>query len=288
MLQQWLNFFEKLSSFYIQRFMYPLYEKYQNHFTNLCDSLCLFFEGYAFARNLYSQITTKWGQTATQGVVQSFQHRQNLWNPSVIQNVWQHFIEKVPKPNPKVNPLAPRGTQYGNNKQTRQFSLLEVVNYTPAIQKQSLTQFINNLIQNGDILVAYGLLTLINGISDKITSFFLRDFLEIIQYCVFPDEREILAQPIDTHVKEVVNQLTQTCNLRINLTTDLSFKLFIVSSARQFKLNPRNINMGMWYFRSQILNRGRLNFPQQLSESLNLCQTHHQKLPTDIQQVCQC
>jgi hypothetical protein len=48
-IQQWLRFFEQVSSFY-KAGMSLSWEKYPNHDTDIWDSLCIFCESYAFER----------------------------------------------------------------------------------------------------------------------------------------------------------------------------------------------------------------------------------------------
>lgn len=287
-LQKWLQFFERISCFYIHRFMNPLWNnQYRNHLNNLQDSICLFLAGYAFERNLNPQTRNRWAQIAVQSVQQAFNQHNGRWNSQIISQVWNTFNNQISKSNAKANPLAPRGTPCGGNRSTNQLSFLEAINLVPTIINSSFTEFIRQQISHGNFLLVYGYLTQINGINDKIASFFLRDFLEVFQIEIYPDEREILAQPVDTHVREVINKLNNLLKLGLPLVKDLEFKVFIVSNARRFRLNPRKINMGMWYFRSQVLNGGRVQFPT-LNKALNLCNNHRRTLPVNIRNVCQC
>jgi len=290
-LGNWFQFFEKISCFYAHKLMNPLWDnkEYKNHLNDLQESICLFLEGYAFERNLNPQTRNRWSKAAVNAVQRAFSQHEEKWDPQIIKQVWDNFKSQIANPNPKVNPLAPRGVPY-KNKSTNQLSFLEAIDSTPAIKNSSFTRYMKQQISQDNILLIYGFLTRINGISDKISSFFLRDLVEIFGIKIYPDEREILFQPIDTHVRKIIKSMNESINLDLLLVTDLEFKVFIVSNARIFGLNPRKINMGMWYFRSQILEGDKKPFPGTLTESEKLCEKY--KITEGIikisKDVCEC
>ena len=87
-LQYRFQFFERISCFYICRFMNLLWRnKYRNHLNDLQDSICLFLEGYEFERNLNSRTRNNWAQAAVQSVQQAFNQHNGRWNPQIIHQV---------------------------------------------------------------------------------------------------------------------------------------------------------------------------------------------------------
>ena len=103
-----------------------------------------------------------------------------------------------------------------------------------------------------EVKEAYKKIREINGIGQKIASFYLRDLKEY--HALKGEEVEIkkedrwYLQPIDIWVRRIINESEQ--DKRIN---DKKIAEKIVNISLDNKLNPERVNMGMWFFGANII-----------------------------------
>ena len=84
---------------------------------------------------------------------------------------------------------------------------------------------------------------------DKIVSFFLRDLIDITNINLTNQTKDRhLLQPIDIWVRRTIQLLTNDQNM-----ADNQIREWIVQESVKFNLNSERVNMGIWFFCSQIV-----------------------------------
>jgi len=120
------------------------------------------------------------------------------------------------------------------------------------IQSNSLSTYLQHkIVEDKDIKKAFYLLNSIQGVGDKIASFFLRDLVDVYKITLNGINNRHLLQPVDTWVERTVKILITDQGMNKSQVAK-----WIVCHSK----SPELVNMGIWYFGSQIAISGyRLN-----------------------------
>lgn len=239
-----LYLFQNISCLYKRKYLFPLWNKYPNYSTDIWDSLAIFLEGYAFER----QGTRPDFFHAGVDALISCKHQTNgLFNGNIVNMIWREFSTLLnnQRLNEKNNPLYPSNLNQSNSSKR---SLIEVILDKIGPRNTSIIAFITTeIVSNNDILPTFNLIKEIRGINNKISSFFLRDLVEIMQIPLNGIRNRQLLQPIDIWVRRTVKILSNNPNLN-----DQQIATWIVDNSLSNNLNPEQVNMGIWFFSSQI------------------------------------
>jgi len=248
-IQKWLQFFNNVSCFYREMFLLPLWNKYPNHTNNIWHSLAIFLEGYAFERQGKNP---DYPYAAVDALFYSMEQNNNIFNRQIINLMWDRFSELLnnqnlnQRNNPIYPSINPDNLRIGNER----FSLVEVVIDENIIPQNTLATYVRNLInQTHNIQTPFNILTMIRGIGPKIASFYLRDLVYIMNIDLANIQNRTLLQPIDTWVKRTVEILTND----ENMNNRQQIAEWVVSNCLENNINPERVNMGMWFFCSQIV-----------------------------------
>lgn len=282
-VQQWLRFFEQVSC-YCKQGVLLLWKKYPNHTTDIWDSLAIFLEGYAFERQGRKPDYSHAGVDALLGYRRK--HNGNM-SKNIAKDIWRRFSELLNNQelNYQNNPLCPQGMEYTKNykeeKSIRNYttskpSIMEVVFDDMIPQKLSFTNYFRKKITE-NIQDAHNSLKTIQGTGDKIASLFLRDLAYIMEINLSETQNRRLLQPIDIWVARTVISLAgsgfsrlkeKIKNVRsLNNKSKAGLADWIIDKSGRNAVNPEMVNMGIWYFCSQIAISGyRLN---RVLENLN-------------------
>ena len=272
-VQQWLRFFEQVGCFYKQG-MLLLWKEYPNHTTDIWDSLAIFLEGYAFERQGRKP---DYSHAAVDALLKYKQEHNGNMDESIVKDIWKRFSKLLNKQklNEQNNPLCPRGTKYSKKYKgvektytTSQPSVIQIVSDTKDIQNKSFTTNLKDEIVKNDIKRVFDLLKSINGVGEKITSFFLRDLAHIMEIDLSKSQNRHLLQPIDIWVARTVISLdkdkfsklkkkvktgrSSNNKDKLNNNDKKDLANWIVDESNQNNVNPELVNMGIWYFCSQI------------------------------------
>lgn len=113
----------------------------------------------------------------------------------------------------------------------------------------TLTTYLADLIERNEIQEAHKFLKKIRGAGDKIASLFLRDLVNVMGINLTNQTKDRhLLQPIDIWVRRTIQLLTNDQNM-----ADNQIREWIVQESVKFNLNPERVNMGIWFFCSQIV-----------------------------------
>jgi len=250
-IQKWFQLFEDVSCFYREIFMLPLWKKYPNHATDIWDSLGIFLEGYAFERQGRSP---DYAHAAVDALF-SCKKDNGTFNQNVIVNIFQKFCQLLNNQNLNINNncLNPKQNSQQNN------SVIQVVLNKIMKSNLTLTSYLIKLInESNDIKPAFDLLISIRGIGDKIASFYLRDLIDAMNITLSNQTNQTnqiqnrnLLQPIDVWVERTVKFLYNLYNNQ-NISKN-QIANWIVETSCQNNVNPERINMGIWFFCSNIV-----------------------------------
>ena len=274
-IQQWFQFFQNVSCFYREMFMLPLWNKYPHHTTDIWDSLGVFLEGYAFERQ---GRRPDFFHAAVDSLLYCKQQNNGNLNQIVVNNIWQQFslLLNNQSLNIKNNCLYPAQSARQKN------SVIQVVlNNVTTQPNYTLTTYLIELInQNNNIQPAFNLLISIRGIGDKIASFYLRDLVDVMNINLGQIQNRNLLQPIDVWVERTIKILSNNQNMNKNQITN-----WIVQISNQNNVNPERINMGIWFFCSNIVrSEYRLNATLR---DLNNAQNLVNDFRNSVRNVCQ-
>jgi hypothetical protein len=223
-----LNFFSKISECYINRFLTIDINRFIND-SNY--ALKMFLNSYAFARagapNGYRIAAIK----SVSSLESSDSTDTTLWK------AFHHFYGG--KVNINVNPCADR-----------------------KISKLNFSS-IARIISNGDFSNAFSQLQL-RGIGPKIRSLFIRDIAYLTKVdcsSSFDIKQYFYAQPIDTWVRQTINLLDSETplaevpfdNCYLLNRDDFGRALKLTSMCIASATSPLRVNMGIWYFCSQVV-----------------------------------
>ena len=272
-VQQWLRFFEQVGCFYKQG-MLLLWKEYPNHTTDIWDSLAIFLEGYAFERQGRKP---DYSHAAVDALLEyKREHNGNMSN-NITEDIWSRFSNLLngQKLNCQNNPLCPNGTFYRRKENTCKTSKLSVIQIVS--NKSFTTYFKDNIVKDKDIESVFDLLKSIQGVSEKIASLFLRDLAYIMEIDLSKTQNRHLLQPIDIWVARTVISLDKNefsylkekirNGRSLNNKDKLKLAEWIVRQSGRNAANPELVNMGIWYFCSQIaISKYRLN---RVLENLN-------------------
>jgi len=177
-----LRFFEQVSCF-CKEAMFLSWKKYPNHTTDIWDSLAIFLEGYAFERQGRKPDYFHAAVDALLGYKR--EHNGNMSN-NIAKDIWSRFSKSLNgrKLNHQNNPLCPKKTCYQRKEKTcktTQHSVVQLVSDDKNIQNKSFTTYLQHKIVEDDIKGVFDLLKSIQGVSEKITSLFLRDLAHIME-----------------------------------------------------------------------------------------------------------
>lgn len=278
-VQQWLRFFEQVSCFNKQGMILLWNNEYPNHTTDIWDSLAIFLEGYAFERQGRKPDYFHAAVDALLGYKR--EHNGNMSN-NIAEDIWSRFSNFLngQKLNCQNNPLCPNGTSYRrkeNTCKTSKLSVIQIVSNKINTQSNSLTTYLKDKIVKDDIKRVFDLLKSIQGVSDKIASLFLRDLAYIMEIDLSKTQNRHLLQPIDIWVARTVMSLDENefsylkekikNGRSLNNKDKVKLAEWIVRQSEGNAANPELVNMGIWYFCSQIaISRYRLN---RVLENLN-------------------
>lgn len=238
--QQRLQFFENVSCFYRHMLMFPLWNKYSNYQNNICDSLSIFLEGYAFERQ---GRRPDYFHAAVDSLIHCIQ--QKTLNANCI---WNRFKQSLNNQNlnHRNNPLYPSNNPDNVLNISNKLSIIEAIaNFRDS---NTLSTYIQNLIMQGNAITqSFNFLRSIRGIGEKIASFYLRDLAVVINLNLINVQSRELLQPIDVWVERTVKLLTGNQNMN-----RMQVANWVVKNAIQYSLNPEYINMGIWFFCASI------------------------------------
>lgn len=249
-IKKWLKFFEQVSCFYREMFMLPLWNKYSNYNTDIWDSLSIFLEGYAFERKgrrpdyLYAGVDA---------LLYCKQQNNNNFTQVVINMIWQQFSQLLnnQRLNPKNNPLYPSTNPNKLQRLDNKLSIIEFVIKHKIVEKNlTFASYLQNQIKNTrDIQNVFKLITNIRGIGGKIASFYLRDLVDVIRIDLSNVENRLFLQPVDVWVERTLRILSKKSQLNRREVADW----IVTNSLSSDNVNPEHVNMGIWFFCSQII-----------------------------------
>lgn len=240
-------FFEKVSCFYRQMLMIPLWCNHPNHRTDAWDSLAVLLEGYAFERQ---GRRPDYFFAAVDSLLDCRRQNNGLLSVQTVAHLWQTFSERLNNANlnPKNNPLYPSTNPDNIQGVGNSRSLLEVV-LDNDLQQVSFTDYLQSQIQqNSNVLQAFELTSSVRGIGPKIASFFLRDVVVTYEVDLSSVQNRSLLQPIDVWVQRTVSRLADIAPNQKQAIAE-----WIVNASLEHKVNPELVNMGVWFFCSTIV-----------------------------------
>lgn len=282
-VENFLKLCTKVSQFYIKRSLrhieteFPSLQNDQNPIQ--WEALKFFLDGYAFERQGRSP-------DYAPAAVDTITDFQSCDIAEVkAKDIWDNFANRLKqegdkqKVNERNNPLCPKGTRYtdknGRQHETNQPSVIELLQQkTFPDAGKNLVVFAKNFIDNNQIRDAHDELKKINGIGDKIASFFLRDI------AVFSDKKisdnnedRYLLQPIDTWIRYSVYLCQPSLGEKQSEKIDRERARFIVNSVTE----SEEANQGIWYFCSQVANSSRYKVRRSFenTEYMNSLITEH-------------
>jgi len=290
-VQQWLRFFEQVSCFHKEAMFLP-WNEYSNHTTDIWDSLAIFLEGYAFERQGRKP---DYFHAAVDALLDYKKDNGDLNQNDAADKIWNRFSNLLNGQNLNYqnNPLCLQGTNYPKKYKgvektytTTQPSVIQIVSDNKDIQNKSFTTYLKDEIVKDDIKRAFDLLKSIQGVSEKITSLFLRDLAHIMEIDLSKTQNRHLLQPIDIWVARTVISLGENefsylkekikNGRSLNNKDKVELAKWIVRQSEENAANPELVNMGIWYFCSQIaISRYRLDrVLKDLSRATNLAHKH--------------
>lgn len=244
-IKHWLRFFEQVSCFHLHRFVIPLWNKWPNHASDIWESLAIFIEAYAFERQGRDPDYPQAGLDAL-----LFCKQENIvFNQCVAYTIWQKFSQLLNGQglNRKGNPLYPSGNPDNLTGISNMPSIIEAILLNNMLQKNlTLSSYLyNQILQSQDVQSSFELIRSIRGIGDKIASLYLRDFVVVMGVNLACIKNRQLLQPIDIWVRRTVEILSDN--------KQQAASNWIVDNSISYNINPERVNMGIWFFCSQII-----------------------------------
>lgn len=278
-VQQWLRFFEQVSCC-CKEGMFLSWRKYPKHDADIWDSLAIFLESYAFERQGRKP---DYSHAAVDALLDYKKGNGDLNQNDAADKIWNHFSNSLngQKLNHQNNPLCPKKTSYQRKEKipkTSQPSVIQIVSNNEDIQNKSFTTYLQHkIVKDKDIKNVFGLLMSIQGVGDKIASLFLRDLACIMEIDLSKTQNRHRLQPIDIWVARTVISLAENefskldekikNGRSLNNKDKVKLAEWIVHQSEVNAAKPELVNMGIWYFCSQIsISRYRLN---RVLENLN-------------------
>lgn len=238
-IEQWFKFFEYTGNIYAARYMYPVWNAYPKYYEDVWDSLCIFLEGYAFERQGASP---NYHHAAIDSLLKYKKINEQLKSNEAPKKIWENFCKILN--NDKLNEL--RNPLLFCNSEKSPYSVITIAK---TFEEQTFSEYFATQIKNDKIKDAHNKLKEIRGVNDKIASFYLRDLVCIkqIDLSKINNNRDLL-QPIDTWVKETCKDLFNNNNIKKTQLAECITKISL-----KFEINPEKVNMGMWFFGSNIV-----------------------------------
>jgi len=247
---------EKLAYLYQHRFLEETRRACPGYGTDPWDSLRFFLMSYAFERQGRAN---DYAPAAADVVAEM--RGQPVTQESASQ-VWEMFRARLGDQglNAANNPLCPCGFTYarrykGKTRQARVSGISAVELVAGDVEGQCLVTWARDLVQAGEVAGVHGMLTKVNGVSNKITSFFLRDVASM--FGITPEDRRTLLQPIDRWVRFVARALAGDDSL-----SDARCASFLVENSPA----PERANQGIWYFCARIAESSQYRVSQSLDD----------------------
>lgn len=278
-MEKILKKFEGIGNAFLAKYVKPEYEEIigmgrRNNWEEWKTGL-LFFVGYSFERQ---GRPPDWAHIAKDIIEEKLRKINNI-NVLNEEDIWERFRKKWTKLgkfdgktedkigfNERLNPLAVKKQIRGRDKGTSDkkqelFSVIEFIKEKLKDYDYDIVKFAKRKLAEGKVKEAWEELKKIQGVGDKIASFFLRDVAvvfekEIELNNIESKERKYL-QPIDIWVKRCCNYLYKLESKAFNDTVKiLDYQHYVVECCmdnRMYIINPEKVNMGMWLFSSQIV-----------------------------------
>ena len=240
-----LSRLEDLAELYTIRNQLPVWQDNANRPDEPWGAVRLFLQGYAFERQGASPDYAVVAAEAIDDV------RGEQIGKDDAAAVWAAFERRLDgeKPNYANNPLCPKDTRYvrhylGNEKRSTvaKISAIELAAALP----QTLVAWARAEVNQECVRRAHEELCQVNGVGDKIASFFLRDVATY--YGLAPRHERYLLQPVDVWVRWVARILADD-----NGMGDAECAQFITHNAA----NPERANQGMWYYCAVVCHSSR-------------------------------
>lgn len=160
--------------------------------------------------------------------------------------------------NHACNPMCPKDTKHERGGETVRTSQLSIVQFVLAEgQARNLVAWARERLHEDDAVSAHADLCRVQGVGDKIASFFLRDVATM--YDIHVTAHRHLLQPIDVWVERCTLVL---CGSAPSAAEDCARA--IVTLATEAEVCPESVNQGMWYFATQVCHSSRYAFEQKL------------------------
>jgi hypothetical protein len=234
-VQRFLNLFAAIGELYQTNDSDPTWDKYPQALSNRAQSLAVFLDGYAFER---SGRPPKFSVIAARIIAQK---RSDDLDPT---SVWSEFsLEFGGKGiNPKVNPLAPKGTEFRHKGATLRTTGLSVIELERTLGKPLAKWVVDNLLNTPKIV--HDRLREISGVGEKIASFFMRDIA--CRFNVFPlraEDRHLL-QPVDIWIERAATCLGAPAGRAAE---------FLVRWSGADGNRPERVNQGIWLFGAEVV-----------------------------------
>lgn len=236
----WLLVLEEFGAGYELMLMRPLWLRWGNPTDHAWHSFGLFLEGYAFERAGRSPAYAP----AAAAAIRDVSKRRAPGNErKMINAIWTAFSAALGSRgmNRKLCPLYPSWDPDGIGLSPKP-SLLEAWDDTRP-PSTALVRFACNEAPTG-IGGLHAALATIRGVGPKIASFFLRDCVAF--HGLEPRHDRALLQPVDTWVRRIGTMLAGS------EMPDDELARWIVVNSQMRGVSPERVNMGMWYFGSQI------------------------------------
>ncbi|MDQ6876525.1 MAG: hypothetical protein M3082_02265 [Candidatus Dormibacteraeota bacterium] len=184
--------------------------------------------------------------------------------------LWRQFSAEVPKPNPKLNPLAISPTKVN----VCQF----IANLTK--DQHNLIRWAFRQLRRGQALEANRQLQTLQGIGPKIAAFFLRDIVtsHAIDEGSLDEPSAIL--PVDVWVRRGVATLRGLTPEQQKHTSDIQIAEYAVIEAAQLGVRVATLDSGLW-----VLGARFARSPVKMSEALESSQALRQLLRREIERT---
>jgi hypothetical protein len=234
-IQRLLKVFAAMGAIYQTRDSDPTWNKYPQALTDRVQSLAVFLDGYAFER---AGRAPRYSGVAARIVSQ---RKSEDLDPTMI---WREFSDEFGGEgvNPKVNPLAPKGTEFKHKSTIHRTVKVSVIELDRALEEPLAKWVVDNLPNSPQIV--HDRLRAISGVGDKIASFFMRDVA--CQFNVFPvrSEDRRLLQPVDIWVDRAATCLGAPPGTAAN---------FLVRHSGTDGNRPERVNQGIWFFGAEVV-----------------------------------
>jgi len=234
-VHRFLNVFAALGELYQTDDLDPTWDRYPEALSNRAQSLAVFLDGYAFER---AGRAPKYSETAVKVVAPR--------NPEDLDStsIWHDFCGEFGGKgiNPKVNPLAPKGTEFRHKGATHHTVGISVIELDKTLEKPLAKWVVDNLPNTPQIV--HDRLREVSGVGEKIASFFMRDVA--CRFNVFPiraEDRRLL-QPVDIWVERAATCLGAPAGEAAD---------FLVRCSGTDGNRPERVNQGIWLFGAEVV-----------------------------------